>query len=140
MMKLFKKVRIANHEYLFLALIVLVSSTLFFFRVSSSFRMPPSYNYDSDLGRDLLRMYEILHGKITLIGPQLSFAGLHMAPYYFYIFAPFIFLAGFDHRILFYTNGLIFILGFLILFFFLRKRLGNNFAFLSVLWLITTPY
>ncbi len=127
-------------KHLFLALIVLVSVAFFFFMVSTSFRMPPSYNYDSDFGRDLLRMYEILHGKLTLIGPQLSFAGLHMAPYSFYFFAPFLFLANFDHRALFYVNGSVFIIGFVMLFLFLKKNWGKNYAFLSVLWLLTTPY
>lgn len=127
-------------KYLYLTLIVLASSVFFFLRVESSFRMPPSYNYDSDFGRDLLRMYEILHGKLTLIGPQLSFAGLHMAPYSFYIFAPFLFLASFDHRILFYVNGAIFLVGFVMLFLFLKKNCDKNYAFLSVLWLLTTPY
>lgn len=127
-------------KYLYLALITLVSSVLYFMSIDSSFRMPPSYNYDSDFGRDLLRMYEILHGKLTLIGPQLSFAGLHMAPYSFYIFAPFLFLANYDHRALFYVNGSIFLFGFVALFLFLKRTWDNNFAFLSVLWLLTTPY
>ena len=127
-------------KYLYLVLITLISSVFFFLRIESSFRMPPSYNYDSDFGRDLLRMYEILHGKLTLIGPQLSFAGLHMAPYSFYIFAPFLLLANYDHRILFYVNGFVFLLGFIALFIFLKKKWGKNFAFLSVLWLLTTPY
>lgn len=127
-------------KYLYLALIVVVSCVFFFLRVDSSFRMPPSYNYDSDFGRDLLRMYEILHGKLTLIGPQLSFAGLHMAPYSFYIFAPFLFLAKLDHRVLFYVNGFIFLFGFIALLKYLKKKWGENYAFLSVLWLLTTPY
>ena len=127
-------------KYLYLVLITLISSVFFLLRIESSFRMPPSYNNDSDFGRDLLRMYEILHGKLTLIGPQLSFAGLHMAPYSFYIFAPFLLLANYDHRILFYVNGFVFLLGFIALFIFLKKKWGKNFAFLSVLWLLTTPY
>ncbi len=102
--------------------------------------MPPNYNYDSDFGRDLLRMYEILHGKITLIGPQLSFAGLHMAPYSFYIFAPFLLISNFDHRILFYVNSFFFLLGFLGLYIFFKKKWGKNYAFLSILWFLTTPY
>jgi len=140
MTKFLKKLRLGKTEYLFAVLIILACLALFFFGVSTSFRMPPSYNYDSDFGRDLLRMYEILHGKMTLIGPQLSFAGLHMAPYSFYIFAPFLFLANFDHRVLFYVNGLMFLFGFVALFIFLKKKWRKNFAFLSVLWLLTTPY
>ena len=127
-------------KYLYLALIILASCVFFFLKVDSSFRMPPSYNYDSDFGRDLLRMYEILHGKLTLIGPQLSFAGLHMAPYSFYIFAPFLFIANLDHRVLFYVNGFIFLFGIISLFKYLKKKWGENYALLSVLWLLTTPY
>ena len=129
MVSLFKVLRLKKNGYLLLLLLIVISSSIIFFKISSSHRMPPDYNYDSDFGRDLLRMYEILQGKFTLIGPQLNFAGLHMAPYYFYIFAPFLLMSNFDHRILFYVNGLFFLLGFLVLFLFFKKKWGGTMPF-----------
>ena len=82
----------------FLISLVVIMFFIFFYNLFYSFRMEPNYNYDSDFGRDLLRMYEILNGKPTLIGPQLSVAGLHMAPYSYYIFAPFLFMGGYDYK------------------------------------------
>ena len=137
---LFKKLRLTKKDIFPLVVLMIISSLIIFFRISTSFRMASSYNYDSDFGRDLLRMFEILHGKITLIGPQLSFAGLHMAPYYFYIFAPFLLLSNFDHRIIFYVNGFFFLLGFLIFFLCFKKKWVKSYSFLSVLWFLTTPY
>ena len=140
MISLLKKLRMKKYDYLYLILLTIISSLIIFFKVTSSFRMFSGYNYDSDFGRDLLRMYEILHGKFTLIGPQLSFAGLHMAPYSYYLFAPFLFLGNFDHRALFFANGSLFMIEFFILFLLLKNRWGKNYSFLSILWLITTPY
>jgi len=121
-------------------LIILVAGFLFFYKVDVGFRMSPYYNYDSDFGRDLLKMTEILHGKQTLIGPQLSFAGLRLAPYQFYFFAPFLWLGRFDYRSVVFANAGLFVLGFFLLFFLLQKRIGRFYSFLSILWLISTPY
>ncbi len=124
----------------FLISLVVIMFFIFFYNLFYSFRMEPNYNYDSDFGRDLLRMYEILNGKPTLIGPQLSVAGLHMAPYSYYIFAPFLFMGGYDHRFVLVANALFFIGGFVFLYIFLQKNWGKLYTFLSLIWIITTPY
>lgn len=121
-------------------LTLLVAGFLFFYKVDVGFRMSPYYNYDSDFGRDLLKMTEILHGKQTLIGPQLSFAGLRLAPYQFYFFAPFLWLGRFNYRSVVFANAGFFMLGFFWLFFVLRKKIGDFYTLLSILWLISTPY
>lgn len=120
-------------------LFLLFLSGIFFFRITTSYRMPPSYNYDSDFGRDLLLMQRINHGKQILIGPQLSFAGLHLGSYPFYLFAPFL-RVGNTYKSVLVANALIFILGLFSLFFYLSKKLGIKYSLLSLLWLSTTPY
>lgn len=112
---------------------------IFFYKISTAYRMPTSYNYDSDFGRDLLLIQRINHGKQILIGPQLSFAGLHLGPYPFYLFAPFLKINN-DYRSVLFANASFFILGFISLFFYLSKKLGIKYSLLSLLWLSTTPY
>lgn len=126
-------------KYVFFVLILVFSSVLFFTKITSGYRMPASYNYDSDFGRDMLKMEEISQGKFTLVGPQLSIAGLRLAPYHFYLFAPLLKIFN-DYRAVVYANAVIFIAGFLILYHILKNRFGPFYSFVSVFWLITTPY
>lgn len=123
----------------YLLLILLITSVIFFYKVATSFRMTPSYNYDSDFGRDLWMMERITQGKFTLVGPQFSFSGLRLAPYHFYLFAPF--LAVFDsYKAVVYVNAGLFVVAFMALFMLIRKQYGNLYTFLSVIWIATTPY
>lgn len=102
--------------------------------------MPPYYNYDSDLGRDLLRMEEISRGNHTLVGPQFSFGGLRLAPYHFYLFAPVLALGDHDYRVVLYANAALFVVGLLLVYLILRKRMGDVYSFMAITWLLTTPY
>lgn len=120
--------------------LVLALSVIYFFRISSSFHLPANYNYDSDLGRDLLSMYQIGQGKMTLIGPRLNFAGLHLSSYYYYLFAPFLALGNYDHRSVLFANAAFFVIGFALLYFWLSPKIGKSSAFLSILWLATSSY
>lgn len=52
------------------------------------FRATSGYQYDSDFGRDLYDMTSIAQGDLRLLGPKLSFGGIHTGPYYYYLFAP----------------------------------------------------
>jgi len=52
-----------------------------------------SYQYDSDFGRDITDMLSIAQGDMRLLGPKLSFGGIHTGPYYYYLFAPLLMLA-----------------------------------------------
>ncbi len=124
-------------KYIFLVL--LISLILFFFRATTSFRMPPEYNYDSDFGRDLWMTERIAQGMLTLVGPQFSFSGLRLAPYHFYLFAPV--LKVFDsYKAVVYANGLLFIAALLAVFMLMYKTYGRFYSFLSVIWIATTAY
>ncbi len=123
--------------YAFVLLIIFFG--LYFFRVTTSYRMPPLYNYDADFGRDLLMMQKINQGELTLVGPQFNFSGLRLSPYHFYFFAPFLKIAK-DYRFVIFANCCFFIVGFIWLFFYLDKKMGKKNAFLAVIWLSTTPY
>lgn len=49
-----------------------------------------------DEGRDVLKVYEILHGNFTLLGPTASVGGFFLGPIYYYFMAPFLWLFNFD--------------------------------------------
>lgn len=117
----------------------LILAFLLFFRLANSYHMPANYNYDSDFGRDLLAMEKINQGKFTLVGPQFSLAGLRLSPYHFYFFAPFLLIGQGDYRFVLYANAGLFLIGFLILYFFVQKKKGILFALLTIGWFATSP-
>src|SRR5438270_11564429 len=45
-----------------------------------------------DEGRDVLVVYNILHGHLTLLGPTSSVGGFFLGPIYYYFMAPFLLL------------------------------------------------
>lgn len=49
-----------------------------------------------DEGRDVLVVYGILHGKLTLLGPTASVGGFFLGPIYYYFMTPFLWL--FDYN------------------------------------------
>jgi len=49
-----------------------------------------------DEGRDVLIVYEILHGHFTLLGPTASVGGFFLGPIYYYFMAPFLFLFNYN--------------------------------------------
>ncbi len=49
-----------------------------------------------DEGRDVLVVYEILHGKLTLLGPTASVGGFFLGPIYYYFMTPFLWLFNYD--------------------------------------------
>lgn len=49
-----------------------------------------------DEGRDVLVVYNILHGKLTLLGPTSSVGGFFLGPIYYYLMAPFLWLFNYD--------------------------------------------
>lgn len=127
-------------RYICLAILTLLLSLLFFYQVTTSFRMSiTEYNYDGDFGRDLLRMTEIMHGKFTLIGPQLSFSGIHTAPYVFYLFVPILWASGYQYQAVVYANALLFLIGCIGLYIYLTRQGSSRFWFLGLLWLASSP-
>src|SRR5260221_8657334 len=49
-----------------------------------------------DEGRDVLVVYNILHGHLTLLGPTSSVGGFFLGPIYYYFMAPFLLLFNYD--------------------------------------------
>lgn len=49
-----------------------------------------------DEGRDVIIAREILRGELTLLGPRSSAGDFFMGPFYYYLIAPFLFLANYD--------------------------------------------
>lgn len=70
-----------------------------------------SYRYDSDFGRDIVDMLHIAKGDLTLIGPKLSFGGIHTGPYYYYLFAPVLLLSNYRPEAILVANAILFFLG-----------------------------
>lgn len=49
-----------------------------------------------DEGRDVLVVYNILHGRFTLLGPTSSVGGFFLGPIYYYFMTPFLWIFNFD--------------------------------------------
>lgn len=49
-----------------------------------------------DEGRDVLVVYNILHGDLTLLGPTASVGGFFLGPIYYYFMAPFLWLFNYS--------------------------------------------
>lgn len=49
-----------------------------------------------DEGRDVLIVYNILHGHFTLLGPTASVGGFFLGPIYYYFMVPFLWLFNYD--------------------------------------------
>ncbi len=49
-----------------------------------------------DEGRDMLVVYNILHGHLTLLGPTASVGGFFLGPVYYYMITPFLWLFNYD--------------------------------------------
>lgn len=60
------------------------------------FRISDYLTFLGDEGRDALVVYNILHGKLTLLGPTASVGGFFLGPIYYYFMAPFLFLFNYD--------------------------------------------
>jgi len=73
-----------------------------------SYRLIPSYSFDSDFARDLSEMFDISQGKFKLLGPNSSFGGLQTGPYYYYIFVPIFLLTRFNINSVLLMNVLLY--------------------------------
>ena len=106
----------------------------------NTYKLFSSSNFNPDLGRDLMWMWNVLHGTHTMLGPKLSFGGYYLGPYYYYIFAPFVYLTkGLPYGLV-ASNAVFSAILTTLIFYVLRKNHGTVFAGLSGLWISTTPY
>lgn len=60
------------------------------------YRIQDYITFLGDEGRDVLVVYNILHGKLTLLGPTASVGGFFLGPIYYYFITPF--LLFFDYN------------------------------------------
>jgi len=60
------------------------------------YRIQDYMTFLGDEGRDVLKVYEILNGQLTLLGPTSSVGGFFLGSIYYYFMAPFLFLFNYD--------------------------------------------
>lgn len=72
---------------------------IFILTVASFYRLYRIHDYMvflGDEGRDVLVVYQILHGNFTLLGPTASVGGFFLGPIYYYFMAPFLWLFNYN--------------------------------------------
>ncbi len=60
------------------------------------YRIADYMTFLGDEGRDVLVVYNILHGDLTLLGPTASVGGFFLGPIYYYFMTPFLFLFNYN--------------------------------------------
>ncbi|OGH37516.1 MAG: hypothetical protein A3B44_02895 [Candidatus Levybacteria bacterium RIFCSPLOWO2_01_FULL_38_21] len=60
------------------------------------YRIQDYMTFLGDEGRDVLVVYNILHGKLTLLGPTASVGGFFLGPIYYYFMAPFLLIFNYN--------------------------------------------
>lgn len=77
-------------KYLPVFLILILAAFLRLYRIEDYM------TFLGDEGRDVLVVYNILHGDLTLLGPTASVGGFFMGPIYYYFMAPFVWLFNYN--------------------------------------------
>lgn len=78
------------YDKIILTFILVIGS---FFRV---YMIRDYMTFLGDEGRDVLKVYEILHGNFTLLGPTASVGGFFLGPIYYYFMVPFLWIFNYD--------------------------------------------
>jgi 4-amino-4-deoxy-L-arabinose transferase-like glycosyltransferase len=73
-----------------LSLILIVAAFMRLYRIQDYM------TFLGDEGRDVLVVYNILHGHLTLLGPTSSVGGFFLGPIYYYFMAPFLWLFNYN--------------------------------------------
>ncbi len=60
------------------------------------YRIQDYMTFLGDEGRDVLVVYNILHGHFTLLGPTASVGGFFLGPIYYYFMAPFLWIFNYN--------------------------------------------
>lgn len=84
-----KKIKIST-DYLFLGLIIFLGAFLRLYQIRDYIV------FLGDEGRDVLVVWGILHGDLTLLGPTASVGGFFLGPIYYYLMTPFLWLSKYD--------------------------------------------
>lgn len=82
--------KIFNFQFIVLSAILALAAALTLYRIGDYM------TFLGDEGRDALVVYNILHGKLTLLGPTSSVGGFFLGPIYYYFSAPFLYLSRLD--------------------------------------------
>lgn len=77
-------------QNIFLVLILILAGFLRLYRITDYM------TFLGDEGRDVLVVYNILHGKLTLLGPTSSVGGFFLGPIYYYFMTPFLLLFNYN--------------------------------------------
>lgn len=88
-----------------------------------SFHLKTSLFYHPDFARDVHEILKISQGKLTLIGPKLTFGGLYIGPYYYYLYVLAYRLSGGQIISIHFFNALLFALA---IGYFLYKIIENK--------------
>lgn len=95
-----------------------------------SYRLTNSYLFNTDIARDSYGIIEIAQAKFTLIGPKLNFGGLYAGPYYYWLFAPILFLTKYSFVSILFFNASLFALALIYCLYKIESRLGLPHALL----------
>jgi 4-amino-4-deoxy-L-arabinose transferase-like glycosyltransferase len=79
-----------SNQNIILILILFLAAFLRLYRIGDYM------TFLGDEGRDVLVVYNILHGKLTLLGPTSSVGGFFLGPIYYYFMAPFLWLFNYN--------------------------------------------
>lgn len=121
-------------ERLILVLLIILSFFFYFYN------LPNNYHFAGDQGRDVLVIKDILLDKhLQLLGPTTSVGNYYLGPFYYYFIAPSLFLASFNPLGLAVFQALLGVITVIILFLFLRSKLGLRVASFASFWYLLLP-
>lgn len=82
--------RTGKFQFFALVLILIVAAFMRLYKIQDYM------TFLGDEGRDVLVVYNILHGHLTLLGPTSSVGGFFLGPIYYYFMAPFLWLFNYN--------------------------------------------
>lgn len=77
-------------QHLLITIVILLAAFLRLYKIQDYM------TFLGDEGRDVLVVYNILHGHLTLLGPTSSVGGFFLGPIYYYFMAPFLWLFNYN--------------------------------------------
>lgn len=98
-----------------------------------SYKLISSFNFHPDFARDIYDILTIIQGKLTLIGPKLSFGGIYSGPYYYYLFVPIFYLTKLNIYSLLFFNCALFLFALIFFHINISKKYGVMSAVLGTL-------
>jgi len=105
-----------------------------------SYKLFSSFTFHPDFARDIYDILTIIQGKLTLIGPKLSFGGIYSGPYYYYLFVPILYLANLNLNSLLAFNLFLFIFGVIFFYLIISKKNGVFYSLIASLVIVFTPF